>query len=392
MEFDPLSATSESERVLNMSQIKRELDFSDAEEGEISTIPPTRTSTPRQPACQMDGLELGIPKGQPSKGQGSLGNLQGQLGDAHGDLQGLPGHEQGRPDVGHLVCVQGPPRNPHGDLQGLTGHGQGRPDVGNLVCMQGPPGNSQGQPGEGDLLGQPSNGQGTHVVRHQASSPCTTRNRQERPGEGHGYQGVSQELLSNQRHQNERGSIEGQTCGLQRYQSTGQGHQGSQGDMRNPGGMIQGLPRSHAGGQGQQGEQQGRYEDVHEPTSDMGYWRGDQEYLGESQGTLGHQSNFRHWGGDQGYHGDLRGQAGGDLGYQQGQYRGRGYRGRGPSRSYYPQIRCPSHRRRNCRTCNAPLHVRVNALLIEIASRIQELDGRRPTPTQVRNMLNNSNF
>ena len=74
-----------------------------------------------------------------------------------------------------------------------------------------------------------------------------------------------------------------------------------------------------------------------------------------------------------------------------------GGRGRGRGHNRTPEYggqenRCRSHRRRNCRSCNAPLHIRVQTLLREIAQRIEELDGRRPTVTQVRTMLNNANF
>ena len=57
------------------------------------------------------------------------------------------------------------------------------------------------------------------------------------------------------------------------------------------------------------------------------------------------------------------------------------------------QGRCSLHYRRNCHQCTTPpVHVRANTILAEIAKLVEELNGTRPTPNQIRSMLNSANF
>lgn len=71
-------------------------------------------------------------------------------------------------------------------------------------------------------------------------------------------------------------------------------------------------------------------------------------------------------------------------------------RGRGSAHLHSNQDngrRCRAHHRQNCRRCGyIPLHIRATQVLNEIAERIAEYDGRRPTINQVRNLLSNASF
>lgn len=328
-----------------MSDIKRELEYSDAEDGEIEHLP-MAASTPRLPS--NGGL---LPEDAQGQAQGGmvetevhLANYQGKPGDSQGPLGGAI-RNQGQVLDGNASTTNSLPES-----KGQPG-GQWRPS-GGLVMTKGQRVDDQGQLGDyGGGPQEPTGGLPQHL-----DQPANVQDPQEPPV---GLQAHLKDQVGHPGYPNI------QPYGRQDYQVQGQGYQGHQGHL-----YIRGrqYPLDQQGNyvQGVIGEQVGRLGDQSNAQFQQG-------------GRFGQPVYMRNVGGEQGQRGR--------RGHVRGQ--GRGHSGRG---GYHPQPRCSHHRRRNCRACNAPLHIRVNALLDEIAARIEELDGRRPTQTQVRNMLNNTNF
>ena len=132
MEVDPLNITSDSERALNMTEVKKEaeemLDFSDAEDGEILCL--------QEPSFQTNGQ-------RPGAGQRNTGGIawQGHSGviarQGHPDAgQGHPGAEAGQAHLGtgqghhEVEAIQGHPGVNARQRQTATGPGQGHPAAG----------------------------------------------------------------------------------------------------------------------------------------------------------------------------------------------------------------------------------------------------------------------
>ena len=126
---------------------------------------------------------------------------------------------------------------------------------------------------------------------------------------------------------------------------------------------------------------------VRAPQDEFQWGRDVQRGRGEGRGR-GRQVGVQ-WGRDV-QRGRGRGEGRGGRG--RGHQGRRGYRGRGHRGGQ--QDRCWRHHHRNCGPCNAglPLHVRINNIITRISEMIEEVTGLRPTPNQVRGLINSSNF
>ena len=299
MELDPLNQTSDSERAMNMAEVKREaeimLDYSDAEEGEIMLLQHGHPVGAGQLELGVGHPVAGTPIGAGEGAQIGAGSCQLDIGVEHPGAGGLRGG--------------GPPRA--GVIQPRVGYpGAEIPGAKQI-------GSGAGYTGVGSGYGFPGTGASLYVA---GEVPLGVTNGQQ--GAGTGPPSIRAGARAMQ-------PIEGAEPGY-RYMVVGAGR------------PMEGDGRRGAG--------------------------------------VGHHGTGAAWLGAPGAR-SWRGQQGGRPWHRP--------RGQGWSRG---QVRCRPHRRRACRACNAPLHIRVNTILSEIADKIEELDGRRPTISQIRNMINNTSF
>ena len=351
MNTDLLSASTESEARLNMAEVKMEaenlLEFSEAEDGEIVIDPPNDCSTPsihQQRESILNQPHQGSQGIQPDFG------IRGQCNQFH--LK--PVGQSIQPD--QRVIGQG--NQP--DLEG-----EGQPKCTMTTLGESGQGIQLEKEGSGHIIPPPKEGTG-QILSLQGREGQVNRHHSLNP-----HQGRTGE--SNQTR------IGGAGPDIQPFHGgTGQGPRPLQDTS-----ALYIQPNLGDTGLGTQNQLRGAGQhDSQHPQEASG------QYF---QPPLGTNEQFVQ------YH--LRGEE------QLTQFNRRGgrpfHRGRAlrQGRTWTSQDnmhrsneRCRTHRRRHCRACRAPLHIRVQNILNEIAQRIEELDGRRPSITQIRTMLNNANF
>ena len=349
METDPLNMTSDSERALNMAEVKREaegmLEFSDAEDGEITLL------DQGQPGVVASLSEPGAGASQTLVGAGHPGAGSGMMG------AGSPGDGANQPEAGG---------GHSGERAGSTGSGSGLTGTGNLGSGSGHSGSGTYHSGARYLeIGARHIGAGVGPTSLRGGTRAGIPGVGARAGAWHS------------------GEVAGAgTSGV------GVGHLGA-----GSGAWQSGYP--HAGARipvaGASQQQVG----IEPPGLGQGVGVG---LPGVGVGHQGAGSGLVTYGtglpGADGLGGTEAAWLGvrpwrGQRGARTVHHGPRNMRGQGWSRG---QARCRPHRRRACRACSAPLHIRVNTILSEIAEKIEELDGRRPTTSQIRNMINNTSF